>query len=131
MNMQDSWELVDEVVSMLSTLQVHVDVRVHDADSRLKAFKKMFNGVAGVVVESSSVSPFEKYVEHKDIVICGISGVAGDCVVSNTPVISLWRGDAKLQDLYGLIDFYKIPQFASAADFEEYFHSLGLDTVVR
>lgn len=130
-NMQDSWELVEEVVSMLSTLKVHVNVRVHDADSRLKAFKKMFKGADGVVVESSSVSPFEKYVENKDIVICGISGVAGDCVVANTPVVSLWRGDAKLQDLYGLIDFYDIPQFASAEAFAGYFHSLNTGAEVQ
>ena len=126
-NMQDSNDLVRELIEVLQKLPVRVDVRVHDADSRLQSFKKEFDGDGNVRVNSSAVSKFEDYVINMDLVICGISGVAGDCVASKTAVISFWRGDPRLNDLYGILDYYQIPQFNSGLEISKYLTALGLE----
>lgn len=104
----DDFGVIESVISVLSQAGMNCEVRVHDADKRIRKFKDL--GVRlGVTISSAAHSDILDFVKRHDTVVVGNSSVLLDCLRASVPAIYFWTGPEHLFDYYGLVAYKKLP----------------------
>jgi hypothetical protein len=104
----DDFEVIESVLSVLSQEGVDCEVRVHDADKRVRQFQDL--GVRlRVTISSAAESDILDFVKRHDAVVVGNSGVLLDCLRARVPAIYFWTGAEHLFDYYGLVAYKGFP----------------------
>jgi hypothetical protein len=107
-NSYDSFEETERLVAILSERGIRSEIRVHDADKRISAFRSL--GIKlGATISSAAVSDILEFIRRQDVVIVGNSSVLLDCLRANVPAIYFWTGPSEIYDYYGLAAYMRIP----------------------
>lgn len=114
-NSLDPLEDVEYVARILQQRGVRCEIRVHDADKRLPAFKR-FGALYDIAISSAAGSDIADFVRRQQVVIVGNSSVLLDCLRDKVAGIYFWSGPGELYDYYGLVQYARVP---SAKDRDE------------
>ena len=107
-NSLDSLADVEYIAQILQQRGVSCEIRVHDADKRLPAFKR-FGAQRGIVISSAGGSDIADFVRRQQVVIVGNSSVLLDCLRNHVAGIYFWPGPNALYDYYGLVQYARVP----------------------
>jgi len=110
----DEFSVTASLVERLVHRGIRCEIRVHDSDKRLRAFRRLGSQL-GVGVSNAAASNILAFIGNHDLIIVGNSGVLLDCLRAKVPVIYFWSGPKELFDYYGLVEQSKCP-FARSLD---------------
>lgn len=111
----NDWDEFDNTAELSRELLrrgIECQIRVHDADRRLNAFRQLGRELA-IEISSAAAGNIVDFVKHQDVVVVGNSSVLLDCFRARVAAIYLWPGPAELFDYYGLVDHMKCPSARS------------------
>jgi hypothetical protein len=114
-NSLDPLKDVEYVAQKLRQRGLRCEMRVHDADKRLPAFRR-FGAQFDIEISSAAGSDIADFVRRQQVVVVGNSSVLLDCLRANVSCIYFWPGPADMYDYYGLVQYARMP---SARDRDE------------